>query len=278
MSDGALYAGTVTHRRVRPRDHRLSYSIYSLLLDIDRIEALSKRLTFFSRNRFNLFGFYDRDYGDGSGTPLRDQVERLLRAAGLEPDGGPIRLLTMPRVLGYAFNPLSIYFCYRRSGELAALLYEVNNTFGQRHSYLIPATAGGDGVLRQTAEKCFYVSPFMDMDLIYAFRVRPPEESLSVGILASDSQGPVLSAVHIATRRPLTDRHLLGAFLAYPLLTLKVVVGIHWEALFIWAKGIGLRRRPPPPSEPVSVQPVGLQQASIATASLSKDPSAHVFR
>lgn len=268
MSEGALYAGTVIHRRVRPRPHRLSYRIYSLFLDLDNVDAVAGRLRLFSHNRFNLFSFFDADYGDGSGAPLRGQVERHLRAAGLDVDGGPIRLLTMPRVLGYAFNPLSIYFCHRRNGSLTAVLYEVSNTFGQRHSYLIPAEPASDGLLRQTAEKRFYVSPFMDMALTYAFRLRPPDEELSIGILASDGEGPVLSAIHTARRRPLTDRALAGVFLAYPLLTLKVVAGIHWEALKIWAKGVGLRRRPPPPDRPVTV-PV---------QSLPKDLPAHVLR
>lgn len=268
MSGGALYAGTVIHRRVRPRPHRLSYRIYSLLLDLDRVDALAGRLLLFSHNSFNAFSFFDRDYGDGSGAPLRGQVERHMRTAGLAPDGGLIRLLTMPRVLGYAFNPLSIYFCHRRDGTLAAVLYEVSNTFGQRHSYLIPAEPGKDGLLRQTAEKRFYVSPFMDMAVTYAFRLRPPEEELSVGILASDGEGPVLSAIHTARRRPLTDRALAAVFLAYPLLTLKVVAGIHWEAMKIWAKGVKLRHRPPPPDLPVSVP----------APTLPKDLPVHVLR
>lgn len=255
MSDvaSALYVGSVMHVRMRPRHHRLSYRLFSVLLDLDEIDALDRRLALFSRNRLNLFSFFDRDHADPDGGVLKAQVERLLRVAGLEPDGGAVRLLTMPRLLGYAFNPLSVYFCHRRDGSLLAVLYEVNNTFGERHSYLIPVATGEVSPLRQRAEKRFYVSPFMDMELVYSFRVDPPGRALRIAILASDAAGPVLSAVHAATRRPLTDGHLALALIGHPLLTLKVVAGIHWEALRIRAKGVRLRPRPPAPETPVSI-------------------------
>lgn len=251
----ALYAGDVMHVRLKPRRHRLAYRLFSLLLDLDEIAGLDARLRLFSRNRFNVFSFHDRDYADPEAGPLKAQVERLLADAGLAPDGGAIRLLTLPRLFGYAFNPLSVYFCYRRDGSLIALLYEVNNTFGQRHSYLIPVGAGEVAPLRHKAEKRFYVSPFMDMGLTYSFRITPPGQGLRIAILASDTEGPVLSAVQTATRRPLNDRQLLRVMLSYPLLTLKVIAGIHWEALWIWAKGIGLRPRPKAPDSPVSISP-----------------------
>lgn len=251
----ALYAGSVMHVRLKPRRHRLSYRLFSLLLDLDDLDAVDGRLRLLSRNRFNAFSFFERDYADPAGGPLKAQVERLLDSAGLKPDGGAIRLLTMPRLFGYAFNPLSVYFCHRRDGVLIALLYEVNNTFGQRHSYLIPVGADARAPLRHTSEKRFYVSPFMDMDLTYSFRVTPPGEELRIAILASDPEGPVLSAVHTATRRPLTDRQLALALVRYPLLTLKVIAGIHWEAVKIWIKGIALRPRPKAPDAPVTISP-----------------------
>lgn len=267
QAGSALYAGSVSHARLRPRKHRLRYRLFSLLLDLDELPALSARLRLFAHNRFNLFSLHDADYGRGDGTPLKAYAEGVMRQAGLTPDGGPIRLLTMPRLFGYAFNPLSIYFCYRRDGALAALLYEVNNTFGQRHSYFIPVAAdeAAGGTIRQSAAKCFYVSPFMDMGLDYAFRVEPPGEAFTVTISARDADGPVLIAAHRAHRRALTDGALARALFAYPLLTLKVIAGIHWEALFIWAKGIGLRRRPPPPAEAVSLPAVSLP-ADLAPA------------
>ena len=240
------------HQRLRPRRHRLSYRLYMLLLDLDEIDACASRLRLFSRGRANLFSFRDADHGAGTAEPLRAQVERHLADAGLESDGGPIRLLAMPRVLGFAFNPLSVYFCYRRDGALTAILYEVNNTFGQRHSYLLPVTQGAGPVIRQTIAKRFHVSPFMGMDLDYAFRVVPPASALGIAITAKDGDGAVITAVLTARRHELTDAALLRAFLAMPFVTLKVVAGIGWEAALLWLKGVPLRSRPAPPAEPVT--------------------------
>lgn len=249
----ALYAGKVMHQRLKPRRHRLSYRMFLLLLDLDEIDALGARLRLFSRNRFNFFGFVDRDHGDNSDGSLRAYVERQLNASGIEADGGPIRLLSMPRMLGYAFNPLSVYFCHRRQGDLSAILYEVSNTFGQRHSYLIPvADSGREGLIEQHCDKHFYVSPFIAMGMRYRFRVSPPGDEVSIHITASDDQGPLIVASFSGKRRPLTDATLARAFLAYPLLTIKVIAAIHWEALLLWAKGMRLYERPQPPREPVT--------------------------
>lgn len=243
---GALYRGNVLHRRLRPCGHILRYRVLHVLLDIDRIDGLAGSLRLFSRNRFGLFAFHDRDYGAGDGTPLRAHIERLMRAAGIAPDGGAIHLLTMPRVLGYAFNPLSTWFCHGTDGHLRAIIYEVSNTFGERHSYVM-AVAPGARAVRHTTAKRFHVSPFLPMDMTYAFRVLPPGERLAIGIAVSDAGGPVLSAIHTARREDLTDATLLRAAVAMPLVTLKVTVGIHWEALKLWAKRVPLFRKPSPP-------------------------------
>lgn len=253
--ENALYVGQVTHQRLRPRRHRLRYGVFSLLLDLDRIDALAAGLRVFSRGRLNLFSFYDRDYGDGSATPLRAQVERHLWAARIVPDGGPIRLLTMPRILGFAFNPLSVFFCHARDGRLRAILYEVNNTFGQRHSYLLPVEAGQTAAIHQSCAKAFHVSPFMGMDMRYSFTVAPPEEALSIAITVSDGLGPVLMASHAAKRRSLTDAALLRVFVTHPLLTLKVVGGILWEAARLWVKGVPVHTCPAPPDRSISIPP-----------------------
>lgn len=249
----ALYPGTVVHHRLRPRDHRLAYRIWSMLIDLDELDALDRRLRLFSVDRFNLFSFFVRDRGDGSGRDLKGQVERAMRAAGLDPDGGPIRLLTMPRFLGWGFNPLSIFFCHRRDGSIAAILWEVDNTFGERHGYLIPVESDVGGEIRQSCGKAFYVSPFMDMDLTYAFRVRPPAETLSVVMDVDDAEGRIFAVRHLARRVALTDAALMRLFVTIPFLTLRVVAGIHWEALKIWVKGVRLRARPPAPIDPITV-------------------------
>ncbi|MBB5373432.1 DUF1365 domain-containing protein [Acidocella aromatica] len=243
----ALYATQVTHSRTRPRRHKLAYRLPYLLLDL----ASPPAARLFSRNRFNLFSLYERDHGDGH-TPLRAWVEARLAEAGLAEAGARISLFTLPRFLGLGFNPLSLFFCHDAAGDLRAVLYEVNNTFGQRHFYLCPVSPGARAPLRQEAEKAFYVSPFMDMGLHYRFTLRPPGESVGLHIAVEDAEGVVLRATLAGPRQPLTDATLLRAALMHPLLGVKVLAAIHWEALLIWLKGVGLRPRPPAPATPVT--------------------------
>ncbi len=265
-NSSALYTGQVMHRRLRPRKHRLRYRIFSLLLDLDEIDAEAARLRLFSRGAFNLFSFYDRDHGDGSGASLRAQVETHLAQAGISA-GGAIRLLAMPRILGFGFNPISVYFCHRPGGALAAILYEVHNTFGERHSYLFPVGQAGaegpgaDGILRHGCAKAFHVSPFMGMDMDYAFRVMPPGERLSIAITGGDAAGPIITALHTAERQPLTDGALGRIFITHPLLTAKVVGGIVWEAAKLWIKRVPVFDHPAPPRHAVTfgaAQPAGI--------------------
>ena len=236
-SASCLYTGTVMHRRFRPRAHRLNYRVFWTLIDLDELPHLSARLRLFSLEGFNLFGLQTADHGDGSSHPLRQQVEAHLAAADIALDGGAIRLLCMPRLLGFVFNPISVYYCYHRDGTLKAMIYEVHNTFGQRHSYLIPVDAGAAEPLEQRCLKAFYVSPFMDMDIAYHFRVQPPSERVTLVIEGADAQGPVLIASLAGSRQALTDAALLRAFVSFPLMTLKVVAGIHWEARQALAQG-----------------------------------------
>jgi DUF1365 family protein len=247
----ALYEGAVIHRRTRPRTHRLRYRVFWLLLDLAELDALDRRLIVFSRNRFNLLSFHDRDHGDGSTAPLRDQVEARLQAVGVHLRGGPIRLLTMPRVLGYGFNPISIYYCHRPDGALAALVYEVTSTFGLRHAYVAPVSPsdGPTDEFRQRAVKRLYVSPFMGMDMTYRFKGRAPDDRLAMVIDGRDADGVLITAAMAGTRRPLTDARLLAASFAFPLLTLKVIAAIHWEALKLWLKGVPLTAQPLPHGE-----------------------------
>jgi DUF1365 family protein len=258
-----LYTGTVMHRRFKPHEHRLNYRVFWCLLDLDELSQLPSRLRFFSLKGFNLFGFRNADHGDGSQRPLRAQVEAYLATAGIDLEGGAIRLLCMPRLLGFVFNPISVYYCYGCGGALKALLYQVHNTFGQRHSYLIPVGSKPGEPLEQRCLKAFYVSPFMDMDIAYRFRVQPPGARVALAIESSDAQGPVLFASLAGERRALTDAALLRAFLSFPLMTLKVVAGIHWEALLLWIKGMRLRPRPPAPS-PITIVARPLLQTSKA--------------
>jgi DUF1365 family protein len=249
----AIYNGTVAHRRLRPRMHYLKYRAFWMLLDLDELPALDRSFKRFSHNRFNLFSFHDRDHGDSSGKPLRQWVEGHLKDAGIAADGGPIRLLCLPRILGYVFNPISVYFCYLKDGTLNTILYEVNNTFGQRHSYLIPVEPNGRRMIEQTCPKQLYVSPFNDMEMSYQFKVLPPGATITVGIDALDSRGLLITTALNGKRKELSDGAMVSAFLAHPLLTLKVIIAIHWEALRLWLKGVKITKRPPGPEKPVSL-------------------------
>lgn len=242
----ALYRGAVAHRRFRPKVHRLRYRVFWLLLDLAELDDLNRRLRLFSRNRFNLLSFHDRDHGDGSRTPLRAQIEARLGAVGVDLEGGAIRLLTMPRMLGFVFNPISLYYCHRPDGALAAVVYEVTSTFGLRHVYVAPVRAEDQaaGAIRQQAAKALYVSPFMGMDMRYLFRGRAPGAGLGLTIEGRDADGVLITATLAGQRRALSDRHALAAAIEFPLLTLKVVAAIHWEALKLWVKGVPLTRQP----------------------------------
>lgn len=227
----ALYRGRVTHLRLRPIRHRLGYRIFMMLLDLDELPALQARTWAFGHNRAALASFFDRDHGDGSATSLKEQIAKA--AGGL--DGGKVYALCMPRVLGYVFNPLTVYFCSDRDGRLRALVYEVKNTYGERHVYALPVDPGANRVTQGCA-KTFRVSPFLQMDLRYRFNVEAPGETIGVNIVASDEKGPVLTATFSGARREFTSAALVRELLAHPAMTFKVIAAIHWEALFIWLK------------------------------------------
>ena len=260
----SLYFGNVMHARLKPVRHRFAYRVFCLLIDIDRVAEAGRLSRWFSTRHFNLLSFRPSDHGDG--LPLRQHVETLLAPSGLAFDR--ILLMCYPRVLGFVFNPISVYFCYS-DGLISALIYEVRNTFGQKHSYVAPIREGESSAagVSQERRKMLYVSPFMDMDLRYLFRLQPPAEKLALRILECDGDGPMLAATFSGKRRSITDQSVLAAFFGLPLLTFKVVGGIHWEALKLWLKGMKLRARPPPP--PAS---------SFAETPAMSAPSAHIAK
>jgi DUF1365 family protein len=240
MTDAALYSGSIMHRRLSPRTHRFRYRAFWILLDVDRLADVSRVVKLFSYNRPNLFSLRDRDHGDGSDTPIREQIRRKLAENGIRSQAEKIELLFLPRILGFLFNPLSVYFCYRADGGLAATVYEVHNTFRGRHSYVI-AAKGETGAAHQSCNKAFFVSPFLDMAMRYEFTLRLPGKRIAVGIRALQGGRPVMLACLSAARKPLTDAALLKSFFAIPLLTFKVIAAIHWEALRLWLKGVRLK-------------------------------------
>jgi hypothetical protein len=252
MSDaGYLYPTRLMHRRLVKPLYRFVYRIFYLLVDIDRLDELHSKLRFFSYQRFNLLSLRDQDYGDGSG--LRRWAEGILRTDGIALEGGRIRLLTLPRLLGWSFNPISFWYCEHRDGSLRALIAEVRNTFGERHSYLL-ASGGQPTTYEQMheKEKCFHVSPFFDLVGRYHFTLSEPGERLRVVIHETRDGVPILDATMAGKRRMLTDAAILGQVLRMPGMALKVVWGIHWEAIKIWLRGARFHPKPQPPAHEVT--------------------------
>ncbi|HEY1078001.1 MAG TPA: DUF1365 domain-containing protein [Fontimonas sp.] len=239
--DGALYVARVMHRRHVAPLYRFVYRVFYLLVDIDRAEALAARLRFFSFNRFNLLSLHARDHGDGRG--LRAWAEATLNAQGVRPDGGRIRLLAFPRVLGMAFNPISLWYCERRDGTLQAVIAEVNNTFGEKHSYVLSAEALAFDMAVEK-EKCFHVSPFFDRSGSYQFTLGEPGERLRVVIRQRRNGAPSLDATIAGERRRLGDVAIAWQVARMPFMAAKVVAGIHWEALKLWLRGARFHSKP----------------------------------
>lgn len=238
-------------RRVAPL-YRFVYRVFYVLWDLDRIDEAVAGTRLVSRNRFNLLAFHDRDHGDGA-TALRLWAETLLQQAGVRLDGGRIRLLAFPRLFGFAFNPISLWYCEHRDGSLRAVIAEVRNTFGEKHCYLL--ASGGAPLSYQgpfDKDKCFHVSPFFDLVGRYRFTLEDPGERLRVLIHETRDGLPILDATVAGERRPLTDGALLRQVLAMPLMTVKVVAGIHWEALKIWLRGGRFHGKPLPPEHDAS--------------------------
>lgn len=245
---GTFYRSQVMHRRLIAPLYRFHYRLFYLLLDVDRLDELHQRLRLFSRNRFNLVSFYDRDHGDQTSANLRDWAETLLARKGISIEGGCIRLLCLPRILGYAFNPISLWYCEHRDGSLRAVIAAVRNTFGERHHYLLDNDgAPMDWNAAYDKDKCFHVSPFLDGVGQYRFRLAPLGNTFRVHIHETRQDQPILEATLHGQREPLSDRRLLRSVLAMPWMTLKVVVGIHWEALKLWLRGASFHRKPLPP-------------------------------
>ncbi|OOG24549.1 hypothetical protein B1C78_08580 [Thioalkalivibrio denitrificans] len=245
-----LYVTQVMHQRRFPVAYRFVYPVFSLLVDIDRLEEISSASRVFSFGRFNLLSLHTRDHGPRDGRAWRPWVEAKLAEHGIRLQGGSIRLLFMPRVLGYAFNPLSVWFCHHRDGSLRAVICEVSNTFGEHHHYLLhDAGRAMPSPVRQRRDKVFHVSPFIDMDTEYRFRISVPDGKLRVLIHEYRQNELMLIATQTGDVRPFTDAQLLRTWLRMPLMTFKVITMIHWQALKIWLKGGRFHSKPAPPRE-----------------------------
>jgi len=234
----SIYEGWVMHRRLRPRNHRFRYSVFALLLDLDELALLDRRLLLFKYNRRGLFSFHDKDHGCGGDLNL--WLDELLAKAGISAKGRR-RVLCYPRILGFVFNPLSVWFCEDQEARLKAIVYEVHNTYEERHVYVL-AVSQDLATLRHDCPKEFYVSPFLSRDCHYHFRIRPPDGRVAIAIREDEGEIPVLHASFAGGRCVLGDKALAKMLLRYPLMTLKVVAAIHFEAVRLMLKGV--RRHP----------------------------------
>ena len=248
-----VYEGRVFHQRLRPQKHRLSYKVFSMLIDLDELSLLNDKLKFFSHNQYNLFSFWDEDYGSGMGEALSIYARKVLSDAGWDLPNGSVKLLCYPRIFGYVFNPLSVYYCYDSLSTLKVVICEVSNTFNERHSYLIEVDQSKSLHTHHSCKKNFYVSPFMDMDAIYHFHITAPTDRLTVFIDQHDDKGPLLKASFSGHSKILSDKSLISLLMRYPLMSVKVIGGIHWEALKLWSKGLKIVSRPKPPKNPITI-------------------------
>lgn len=231
----ALYAGRVMHHRLRPFRQRFTYRVWSLLVDLEALDDLDGRLRLFSYNRRNLVAFFDRDHGPRDGSPLLPWARQQLHEAGIAGVDGPISLFSFPRVLGYVFNPLSVYYCHDRGGRLRALIYEVKNTFGGQHTYTFAVDP--DRPLKHGCDKAFYVSPFIQMQASYRFALNVPAERLNLVIRESVPEGLQLIASFSGDRLPMTDTTMAQLLARHGAVTLGVTLGIHWQAIKLWWRG-----------------------------------------
>jgi DUF1365 family protein len=247
------------HARLKPMGHRFAYRVMSLLIDLDRLDEADRQSPLFGVNRAALYSFREADHGKRDGSSLRAYAQACAAGHGIDLAGGKVLLLCYPCLLGFVFNPLSVYFCHRADGELALIIYEVRNTFGDIHSYVLsvrPGEASSAGI-RQQQDKQFYVSPFVEMEMRYHFRIVPPGDIVRLRILETDREGPLLAATFNGRRRALTTAALLRSFFALPLVTVKIVAAIHWQALRLWLKGVRLVPRPDTAAANAATLPVG---------------------
>ncbi len=238
--NSCIYNGEVTHTRFKPVRHFLKYKTFSLLIDLDEINYLDKSIGIFSHNKFNIFSFYDKDHGNRDGSNLKDWVISNLKKFGIKENITNIKVLCYPRILGYVFNPLSIFYCYEKD-KLVAIFYEVKNTFNEQHTYIFKIKNNEEII--QKCRKKFYVSPFMDMETFYNFKLLNPNDKLSVFIKQTDADGTVLTATQTGDRKEFSFKQLAINFLKYPLMTVKIISSIHYEALLLWKKGAIYRKR-----------------------------------
>jgi DUF1365 family protein len=236
-----IYKGFVTHRRFKPIRNYFSYKTFSILFDLTELKDLHKKISIFSFNKFNIFSFYNKDHGSRDGGDLTEWVKKNLKKYNIDFNISRIKLLCFPRIFGYVFNPLSIFYCYE-GNTLKVILYEVKNTFNEQHTYVFPVN-NSSKIITQQCNKKFYVSPFIEMDTFYNFRLSVPDEKIRILIRQTDKVEKVLVACQIGERQIMSLKQLLINFLTHPMMTFKIMISIHYEALRLWKKGAIFQKR-----------------------------------
>ena len=233
----SIYNGTVIHKRFKPKTHYFKYKVFSLLLDLSELDYLSKQIKFFSHNKFNLVSFYEKDHGNRDGSSLVSWVKKNLEDNNINTEKVKIKLLCYPRILGYVFNPLSVFYIYNESEKLVSILYEVKNTFGEQHTYIFKVD-NDQNLYQHNCSKKFHVSPFIEMNCKYFFRLLKPGEKISVIIDQYQTDEKILYASQDGQRVDFNTKELIKSYFKHPLMTFKIISAIHFEAFKLWIKGI----------------------------------------
>ncbi len=242
MINSAIYNCSVIHKRFIPKEHYFKYNVFALLIDLSELEILNNKISFFSHNQFNLISFYEKDHGNRDGSSLVEWVKDNLKKNSINIDNIKIKLLCYPRIFGYVFNPLSVFYIYDTSDNLISILYEVKNTFGEQHTYIFRITEDNKLIQHQCSKK-FHVSPFIDMECNYFFRLLKPGQKISVIIDQYSGQDKLLYASQDGKRVEFTSKQLIKSYLKHPMMTFKIILAIHYEAFKLWVKGIKYIRK-----------------------------------
>lgn len=244
--ESGFYFGKLRHRRFRPKAHEFTYDLFMACLDIDRIPELTRISRFLSYNRSNWASFQDRDHFGDANRPLRERLKEDAEAHGIELPAGPIFLLTHLRYLGYAFNPISFFYCYDKANSLRMVLAEVNSTFGETHNYwLHPGNESASNNARHyLCPKALHVSPFMGMNLDYKFTLTPPGDDLVAHMNTLEGDESFFDATLTLHRKPWSAKSLHRALVAHPWMTAKVIGAIHWQALRLYLKKVPVFTHP----------------------------------
>ena len=234
-----IYEGPIVHKRYYQKKHKFKYNVFNLLLNIDDLSGLNKKYKLFSYNRFNLFSFHDKDHGKKDGTSIKDWILEILVNCDIKISKDELKVLCLcyPRILGYVFNPISVWSVYDKKDILRLLIYEVRNTFGEDHSYVVKINNENDK-LNHNRKKRFHVSPFIDLNASYNFSTNINNEKVNITIKESNNDNPILLASFSGKSKKFNDWNLFLLFFKYPLMTLKVIYGIHIQALFLWVKRV----------------------------------------